>query len=115
MLAIPLSFALIVVSERIWWLHGPFALALLILSILFLDRRHLALDSFLLGLFAFPPLCRDIPNQPMLFRIGILWFSAFALVAAVLYAAGGRVHRATPLDKLFVNLEGPAATIMRAN
>ncbi|VTZ59922.1 hypothetical protein EMEDMD4_1280109 [Sinorhizobium medicae] len=71
MLAIPLSFALIVVSERIWWAHGPFALVLLILSILFLDRRHLALDSFLVGLFAFPPLCRDIPNQPMLFRISL--------------------------------------------
>lgn len=98
MLAIPLSFALIVVSERIWWVHGPLALVLLILSILCLDQRHLALDSFLVGLFAFPPLCRDIPNQPMLFRIGILWFSAFALVAAVLYAAGGRVHHATPLD-----------------
>ncbi|WGI76156.1 hypothetical protein QC756_19120 (plasmid) [Sinorhizobium meliloti] len=115
MLAIPLSFALIVVSERIWWVHGPFALALLILSILFLDRRHLALDSFLVGLFAFPPLCRDIPNQPMLFRIGILWFSAFALVAAIIYAAGGRVQHATPRDKLFVDREAPAATIMRAN
>ncbi|MDX0561961.1 hypothetical protein GOD17_27615 [Sinorhizobium medicae] len=115
MLAIPLSFALIVVSERIWWVHGPLALVLLILSILFLDQRHLALDSFLVGLFAFPPLCRDIPNQPMLFRIGILWFSAFALVAAVLYAASGRVHYAAPLDKLFVDRDAPAATIMRAN
>ncbi|MDX0574677.1 hypothetical protein GOD68_31495 [Sinorhizobium medicae] len=115
MLAIPLSFALIVFSERIWWVHGPFALALLILSILFLDRRHLALDSFLVGLFAFPPLCRDIPNQPMLFRIGILWFSAFALVAAIIYAAGGRVNHATPLDKLFVDRASPAATIIRAN
>ncbi|MDX0134734.1 hypothetical protein GOC29_29055 [Sinorhizobium meliloti] len=115
LLAIPLSYALIVVSERIWWVHGPFALVLLILSILFLDRRHLALDSFLVGLFAFPPLCRDIPNQPMLFRIGILWFSAFALVAAIIYAAGGRVHHATPLDELFVDREAPAATIMRAN
>ncbi|WP_341858092.1 hypothetical protein [Sinorhizobium medicae] len=74
MLAIPLSFALIVVSERIWWVHGPFALVLLIVSILFLDQRHLALDSFLVGLFAFPQLCRDIPNQPMLFRAG---FSGF--------------------------------------
>ncbi|WP_318877445.1 hypothetical protein [Sinorhizobium meliloti] len=35
LLAIPLSFALIVVSERIWWVHGPFALVLLILSIPF--------------------------------------------------------------------------------
>ena len=96
-------------------MHGPLALVLLIVSILFLDQRHLALDSFLVGLFAFPPLCRDIPNQPMLFRIGILWFSAFALVAAVLYAAGGRVHHATPLDKVFVDREAPAATIMRAN
>nr|WP_234942437.1 hypothetical protein [Sinorhizobium medicae] len=115
MLAIPLSFALIVVSERIWWVHGPFALVLLIVSILFLDQRHLALDSFLVGLFAFPQLCRDIPNQPMLFRSGILWFSAFALVAAVIYAAGGRVQHATPIDKLFVDRGSPAATIMRAN
>ncbi|WP_457812209.1 hypothetical protein [Sinorhizobium meliloti] len=91
-------------------MHGPFALALLILSILFLDRRHLALDSFLVGLFAFAPLSRDIPNQPMLFRIGILWFSAFALVAAIIYAAGGRVNHATPLDKLFVDRASPAAT-----
>ncbi|WP_437412313.1 hypothetical protein [Sinorhizobium meliloti] len=51
----------------------------------------------------------------MLFRIGILWFSAFALVAAVLYAASSRVHHAAPLDKLFVDGEAPAATIMRAN
>lgn|GEM_PF-605253 len=109
MLAIPLSFALIVVTERIRWVHGPFALVLLILSILFLDQRHLALDSFLVGHFAFPPLCRDIPNQPMLFRIGVLWFSAFALVAAVLYAAGGRVHHAAPLNKLFVDREAPAS------
>ncbi|WP_457659745.1 hypothetical protein [Sinorhizobium medicae] len=51
----------------------------------------------------------------MLFRIGILWFSAFALVAAIIYAAGGRVNHATPLDKLFVDHASPAATIMRAN
>jgi len=51
----------------------------------------------------------------MLFRIEILWFSAFALVAAIIYAAAGRVHHATPLDKLFVDREAPAATIMRAN
>ncbi|WP_370007055.1 hypothetical protein [Sinorhizobium fredii] len=114
MLAIPLSFALIVVSERFWWVHGPLALVLLIDSILFLDQHRLALDSFLVGLFAFPPLCRDIPNQPLLFRIGILWFSAFALVAAVIYAAGGRAH-ATPIDNSFVDRASPAATIMRAN
>lgn len=115
MLAIPLSFALIVVPEKFWWVHGPLALVLLIDSILFLDQHHLALDSFLVGLFAFPPLCRDIPNQPLLFRIGILWFSAFALVAAVIYAAGGRVQHATPIDKLFVDRGSLAATAMRAN
>jgi ATP/ADP translocase len=95
--------------------HGPLALLLLIVSILFLDQRHLELDSFLVGHFAFPPLCRDIPNQPMLFRIGILWFSAFALIAAVIYAAGDRVQHVTPLDKLFVDGTSSPATFMRAN
>ncbi|WP_104668209.1 hypothetical protein [Ensifer adhaerens] len=111
LLAIPLSFALIVVSEKIWWVHAPLAAALLIVSILFLDQRHLALDCFLVGLFAFPPLCRDIPNQPLLFRIGIFWFSAFALIAAVIYAAGDRVQHVAPIDKLFVGRASPAATI----
>ncbi|MBD9524492.1 hypothetical protein IB262_31905 [Ensifer sp. ENS02] len=111
LLAIPLSFALIVVSEKIWWVHAPLAAALLIVSILFLDQRHLALDCFLVGLFAFPPLCRDIPNQPLLFRIGIFWFSAFALIAAVIYAAGERVQHVAPIDKLLVGRASPAATI----
>ncbi|TIO28613.1 hypothetical protein, partial [Mesorhizobium sp.] len=70
LLAIPLSFALIVFSAKIWWIHGPLAVLLLTASIFFHDQRHLALDSFLVGLFAFPPLCRDIPNLPLLFRIG---------------------------------------------
>jgi hypothetical protein len=113
LLAIPLSFALIVVSEKIWWVHAPLSAALLIVSILFLDQRHLALDCFLVGLFAFPPLCRDIPNQPLLFRIGIFWFSAFALIAAVIYAAGDRVQHVAPIDKLFAGRASPAATSMR--
>lgn len=113
LLAIPLSFALIVVSEKNWWVHAPLAAALLIVSILCLDQRHLALDCFLVSLFAIPPLCRDIPNQPLLFRIGIFWFSAFALIAAVIYAAGDRVQHVAPIDKLFVGRASPAATSMR--
>lgn len=113
LLAIPLSFALIVASERIWWIHAPLAAALLIVSIFFLNQRHLSLDCFLVGLFAFPPLCRDIPNQPLLFRIGVFWFSAFALIAAVIYAAGDRVQHVAPIDKLFVDRVAPAATTMR--
>lgn len=53
---------------------------------------------------------RDIPNQPMLFRIGTFWFSVFALIAAVIYAAGDRVQHVTPLDKLFVDRASPSAT-----
>ncbi|RWC82907.1 hypothetical protein EN858_29860 [Mesorhizobium sp. M4B.F.Ca.ET.215.01.1.1] len=113
LLAIPISFALIVLSSRIWWVHGPFAVLLLAVSILFQSQRNLAFDSFLVGLFAFPPLCRDIPNQPLLFRIGIFWFSAFALVAAAIYAAGDRAQPATPSDKLHVDRAPPAVTIER--
>lgn len=109
MLAIPLSFALIVVSERIWWVHAPFAMVLLIVAILFLDQRHLALDNFLVGLCAFPPLCRDIPNQPMLFRIGT-FCSQCSRSCRVIYAAGDRVQHITPLDKLFVDRASPVAT-----
>jgi len=115
MLAIPISFALIVLSEKIWWVHGPPAFVLLIVSIIFLEKRHLALDSFLVGIFAFPPLCRDIPNQPLLFRIGILWFSAFALIAAAIYAAGDRVQHVTPLGQLVNDRTSSPVTIMRAN
>ncbi|XOK15629.1 hypothetical protein ACI6PO_27735 (plasmid) [Agrobacterium tumefaciens] len=111
LLAIPLSFALIIVSEKIWWVHALLAAGLLIVSILLFDQRHLALDCFLVGLSAFPPLCRDIPNQPLLFRIGIFWFSAFALIAAVIYAAGDRVQHVVPIDKLFVGRASSAATI----
>lgn len=109
MLAIPLSFALIVVSERIWWVHGPFALALLIVSILFLDQRHLALDSFLVGLFAFPPLCRDVLNQPMLFRIGTFWFSVLALIVAVILRSG-RPSAVRHTTRQAVDRASPAAT-----
>ncbi|RWL75795.1 MAG: hypothetical protein EOR69_31570 [Mesorhizobium sp.] len=113
LLAVPISFALIVLSSRIWWVHGPFAFLLLSVSILYHSQRHLAFDSFLVGLFAFPPLCRDIPNQPLLFRIGIFWFSAFALVAATIYAAGDRSQPALPVDNLHVDRATPAVTIER--
>ncbi|WP_288142449.1 hypothetical protein [Mesorhizobium sp.] len=46
LLAIPLSFALIAFSAKIWWIHGPLAVLLLTVSIFFHDQRHLALDSF---------------------------------------------------------------------
>lgn len=113
LLAIPLSFALIIFSAKIWWVHAPLAVLILIVSIFFHDQRHLALDSFLVGLFAFPPLCRDIPNRPLLFRIGIFWFSAFALIAAVIYAAGDRAQHLTPIDKLFVDRMPSAPLIER--
>jgi hypothetical protein len=60
LVAIPISFALIVLSSRIWCAHGPFAVLLLAVSILFQGQRNLAFDSFL---FAFPPLCRNIPTS----------------------------------------------------
>ncbi|MGH0264806.1 hypothetical protein NKY45_25630 [Sinorhizobium meliloti] len=115
MLAIPLSFALIVVSERIWWVHGPFALALLIVSILFLDQRHLALDSFLVGLFAVPPLCRDIPNQPTLFRIGdLLVLSVRAHCRR--HLRSGRPSAARHTARQAIRRSGvPSSNIMRAN
>ena len=113
LLAIALSFVLVILSERLWWIHGAFGLLLLIVSIIVHDQRHLSFDSFLVALFAFPPLCRDIPNQPLLFRIGISWFAAFALLAAVISAAGDRAQHVTPIDKLFVDRAFSVATIMR--
>ncbi|WP_287395842.1 hypothetical protein [Mesorhizobium sp.] len=69
--------------------------------------------AFWVGLFAFPPLCRDIPNQLLLFRIGIFWFSAFAIIAAIIYAAGDRAQPALPVDNLHVDRATPAVTIER--
>ncbi|RWQ32537.1 MAG: hypothetical protein EOS21_31395, partial [Mesorhizobium sp.] len=50
LLAIPLSFALITVSAKLWWVHAPLAALLLVASILLHDQRHLAFDSFRVGL-----------------------------------------------------------------
>ncbi|BCH62693.1 hypothetical protein RvVAT039_pl12600 (plasmid) [Agrobacterium vitis] len=90
LVAIPLSLALIVPCERLWSIHAPCALVLLVVSALFQAERHLALDSYLVGFFAFAAVCRDIPNRPLLYRVGILWFAAFSLIAAVIYAASDR-------------------------
>jgi hypothetical protein len=113
LLAIPLSFALLTLSAKLWWVHGPLAALLLVASILLHDQRHLAFDSFLVGLFAFPPLCRDIPNKLLLYRVGIFWLSAFTLIAAVTYAAGDRASNASPIDQIFVGREPTAVTIER--
>ena len=108
-LAIPLSFVLILPAQRIWWVHAPLAAILFIASLFTQDERHLAFDSFLVGLVAFAALCRDIPNQTLVYRVGILWFSAFALIAAVIYAAGDRVRHAMPIERVFVDRSFSAA------
>ncbi|WP_245477608.1 hypothetical protein [Mesorhizobium sp. M5C.F.Cr.IN.023.01.1.1] len=60
LLAIPLSFALIAFSAKIWWIHGPLAVLLQTVSIFFHDQRHLALDSFGRS-FRFPA---ALPGRP---------------------------------------------------
>lgn len=87
LLAISLSIALIIPAQRLWWIHALLAAFLLILSLAFHDKRHLSFDSYLVGLLAFAAVSRDIPNQPLLYRIGISWFACFALISAVIYAA----------------------------
>jgi hypothetical protein len=87
LLAIPFSLALIIPCERVWWIHAPVALAFLGVSLVSHEPRHLAFDSYLIGFFAFAAVCRDIPNRPLLYRVGILWFAACALVAALIFAA----------------------------
>lgn len=87
LLAIPFSLALIIPCERVWWIHAPVALVFLIVSLFYHEPRHLAFDSYLVGFFAFAAVCRDIPNRPLLFRVGILWFAACTLVAALIFAA----------------------------
>ncbi len=98
LLAISLSIALIIPAQRFWWILGLLAAFLLILSLAFHDKRHLSFDSYLVGLFAFAAVSRDIPNQPLLYRIGISWFACFALISAVIYAAGERIQHRTPLE-----------------
>lgn len=114
MLAISLAFILIITSERIWWIHAPLGLLFLIVSIAFHDQRNLSFDSFLVGLFSFPAICRDIPNQPLLFRVGICWFASFSLIAAVIYAAGGQAQHAAPRGSLLSERADFFATIERA-
>lgn len=84
--AIALSFVLLILSERVWWIHGALGLLLLIVSIIFHDQRHLSFDSFLV-----------------------------ALIAAVISAAGDRVQHVTPIDEQLVNRAFSVATIMRMN
>ncbi len=113
LLAIPLSIALIIPAQKLWWIHAPLAISLLILSLAFHDKRHLSFDSYLVGLFAFAAVSRDIPNQPLLYRIGISWFASFALISAVIYAAGERIQHRTPLERLLSEPAISAALIKR--
>lgn len=113
LLAIPLSIALIIPAQKLWWIHAPLAISLLILSLAFHDERHLSFDSYLVGLFAFAAVSRDIPNQPLLYRIGISWFASFALIAAVIYAAGERIQHRIPLERLLSEPAISAALIKR--
>lgn len=92
LIVVPLSFALIPLAERVWWIHGPVAIAILAYSLVMHTGRSLPLNSFLVGLFAFAPLCRDIPNTPLLYRISIFWFSGFALLSAAVHAASNEAQ-----------------------
>ena len=76
-------------------------------------QAHLSFDSYLVGLFAFAAVSRDIPNQPLLYRIGISWFASFALISAVIYAAGERIQHRIPLERLLSEPAISAALIKR--
>ncbi len=108
-----LAIALIIPAQRLWWIHALLAAFLLILSLAFHDKRHLSFDSYLVGLLAFAAVSRDIPNQPLLYRIGISWFACFALISAVIYAAGERIQHRTPLERPFSEPAISAALIKR--
>lgn len=113
LLAISLSIVLIIPAERLWWLHAPLAAVLFVGSLVFHEKRHLSFDSYLVGLFAFAAISKDIPNQPLLYRIGVGWFAAFALIATVIYAAGERIEHTAPAEKLFSEPAVSAALIKR--
>lgn len=113
LLAIPLSIALIIPAQKLWWIHAPLAISLLILSLAFHDKRHLSFDSYLVGLFAFAAVSRDILNQPLLYRIGISWFASFALISAVIYAAGERIQHRIPFERLLSEPAISAALIKK--
>ncbi len=49
LLAFALSIVLIVPAQKLWWIHAPLVLFLLILSLAFHDKRHLSFDSYLSG------------------------------------------------------------------
>ncbi|RRD20799.1 hypothetical protein [Brucella pituitosa] len=91
LLAILLSFLLIIPSSKIWWVHGIIAALLLTTSLFFHEQRQMSFDAFLIGVFAYPAVCRDIPNQLLVYRVGIYWFCAFTLIALCSYAAGDLV------------------------
>ncbi|GAA5543615.1 hypothetical protein [Brucella sp. NBRC 113783] len=93
LLAILLSFLLIIPSSKIWWVHGTIAALFLTVSLFFHEQRQMSFDAFLIGVFAYPAVCRDIPNQLLVYRVGIYWFSAFTLIALCSYAAGDLVTR----------------------
>lgn len=115
LLAIPLSIVLIIPAQKLWWIHAPLATLLLILSLIAQDKRHLSFDSYLVGIFAFAAVSRDIPNQPLLYRIGVSWFAAFATISAIIYAAGDRVHHSTPVERFFSEPAISATLIKRDN
>uniref|UniRef100_A0A7C1NVR1 Uncharacterized protein n=1 Tax=Agrobacterium albertimagni TaxID=147266 RepID=A0A7C1NVR1_9HYPH len=113
LLAIPLSIALVIPAQKLWWIHALIAAFLLILSLAFHDKRHLSFDSYLVGLFAFAAVSRDISHQPLLYHIGIFWFASFALISAVIYAPGERIGHKTPLERPFSEPAVSAALIKR--
>jgi len=99
LLAILLSFLLIIPSSKIWWVHGIIAALLLTTSLFFHEQRQMSFDAFLIGVFAYPAVCRDIPNQLLVYRVGIYWFCAFTLIALCSYAAGDLVTGAPLHDQ----------------
>jgi hypothetical protein len=64
LLAIPLSIVLIIPAEKLWWIHALVAMILLILSLIFHDKRHLSFDSYLVGLFVFARLQGTFRTNP---------------------------------------------------
>ena len=54
---------------------------------------------------SFAAVSRDLPNQPLLYRIGISWFGCFALISSVIYAAGERIQHRIPLESSFPSLQ----------
>ncbi|MCX2698896.1 hypothetical protein [Ochrobactrum chromiisoli] len=93
LLAIVLLFSLIILSLKIWLVHGTIEALFLTVSLFFHEQRQMSFDAFLIGVSACPAVCHDIPNQLLVYRVGIYWFSAFTLIALCSYAAGDLVIR----------------------